>query len=168
MTCHVFLHVLRNGILPLSKINLVVFDDCHLAITDHPYREIMKVRSSLTLIDSLHNPWKVKSDGWGLDINPHLPQNSNLLPWRRRLSDQWTYEFKKLTCPSSRLCSAVWGLLLLSSYPGSHSVHSKREVWPVRTGAEDPESGAHPEEQRWNCHWPCGPWQVISDHVCHL
>ncbi|CAL8285598.1 unnamed protein product [Lota lota] len=43
MTCHIFLHVLKNGILPLSKINLVVFDECHLAITDHPYREIMKL-----------------------------------------------------------------------------------------------------------------------------
>ncbi|KAM9842494.1 endoribonuclease Dicer isoform 2-T2 [Aulostomus maculatus] len=43
MTCHIFLHVLRNQILPLSKINLVVFDDCHLAITDHPYCEIMKL-----------------------------------------------------------------------------------------------------------------------------
>lgn len=47
MTCHIFLHVLKNGILPLSKINLVVFDECHLAITDHPYREIMKVRVPL-------------------------------------------------------------------------------------------------------------------------
>ncbi|CAK6975072.1 endoribonuclease Dicer [Scomber scombrus] len=43
MTCHIFLHILRNKILPLSKINLVVFDDCHLAITDHPYCEIMKL-----------------------------------------------------------------------------------------------------------------------------
>ncbi|XP_039993998.1 endoribonuclease Dicer isoform X1 [Xiphias gladius] len=43
MTCHIFLLVLRNRILPLSKINLVVFDDCHLAITDHPYCEIMKL-----------------------------------------------------------------------------------------------------------------------------
>ncbi|XP_047466582.1 endoribonuclease Dicer [Mugil cephalus] len=43
MTCHIFLHVLRNKILPLSKINLVVFDDCHLAITNHPYCEIMKL-----------------------------------------------------------------------------------------------------------------------------
>uniref|UniRef100_A0AAQ5YF01 ribonuclease III n=1 Tax=Amphiprion ocellaris TaxID=80972 RepID=A0AAQ5YF01_AMPOC len=43
MTCHIFLHVLMNKILPLSKINLVVFDDCHLAITDHPYCEIMKL-----------------------------------------------------------------------------------------------------------------------------
>uniref|UniRef100_A0A8C4GYC6 ribonuclease III n=1 Tax=Dicentrarchus labrax TaxID=13489 RepID=A0A8C4GYC6_DICLA len=42
MTCHIFLHILRNKILQLSKINLVVFDDCHLAITDHPYCEIMK------------------------------------------------------------------------------------------------------------------------------
>lgn len=44
MTCHVFLHVLTNHILPLSKINLVVFDDCHLAITEHPYCEVMKVK----------------------------------------------------------------------------------------------------------------------------
>lgn len=44
MTCHIFLHVLKNGVLPLSKINLLVFDECHLAITDHPYREIMKVK----------------------------------------------------------------------------------------------------------------------------
>ncbi|XP_028846066.1 endoribonuclease Dicer [Denticeps clupeoides] len=43
MTCHIFLHVLKNGFLPLSKINLVVFDECHLAITDHPYREIMRL-----------------------------------------------------------------------------------------------------------------------------
>ncbi|XP_058470641.1 endoribonuclease Dicer [Solea solea] len=43
MTCHIFLHVLRNKILLLSKINLVVFDDCHLAITNHPYCEIMKL-----------------------------------------------------------------------------------------------------------------------------
>uniref|UniRef100_A0AAR2JDF8 ribonuclease III n=1 Tax=Pygocentrus nattereri TaxID=42514 RepID=A0AAR2JDF8_PYGNA len=42
MTCHIFLHGLKNGILPLSKINLLVFDECHLAITDHPYRDIMK------------------------------------------------------------------------------------------------------------------------------
>lgn len=42
MTCHVFLRVLQLGVLPLSQINLVVFDECHLAITDHPYRDIMK------------------------------------------------------------------------------------------------------------------------------
>uniref|UniRef100_A0A671XE87 ribonuclease III n=1 Tax=Sparus aurata TaxID=8175 RepID=A0A671XE87_SPAAU len=43
MTCHIFLYILKNKILQLSKINLVVFDDCHLAITDHPYCEIMKL-----------------------------------------------------------------------------------------------------------------------------
>ncbi|KAI1895310.1 hypothetical protein AGOR_G00104970 [Albula goreensis] len=43
MTCHIFLHVLENGVLPLSKINLLVFDECHLAIMDHPYRKIMKL-----------------------------------------------------------------------------------------------------------------------------
>ncbi|KAG9268913.1 endoribonuclease Dicer [Astyanax mexicanus] len=42
MTCHIFLHALRSGVLCLSTINLLVFDECHLAITDHPYRDIMK------------------------------------------------------------------------------------------------------------------------------
>lgn len=42
MTCYVALNVLKNGYLSLSDINLLVFDECHLAILDHPYREIMK------------------------------------------------------------------------------------------------------------------------------
>lgn len=57
MTCHIFLHVLRNKILPLSKINLVVFDDCHLAITDHPYCEIMKVRTWSRTFSSSKQSW---------------------------------------------------------------------------------------------------------------
>ncbi|XP_014865745.1 PREDICTED: endoribonuclease Dicer [Poecilia mexicana] len=48
MTCHIFLHVLKSRILPLSKINLVVFDDCHLAITEHPYCDIMKLFEECT------------------------------------------------------------------------------------------------------------------------
>ncbi|KAM4662071.1 endoribonuclease Dicer isoform 2-T2 [Discoglossus pictus] len=43
MTCHIFLNVLKNGSLSLLNINLLVFDECHLAIQDHPYREIMKI-----------------------------------------------------------------------------------------------------------------------------
>uniref|UniRef100_A0A8C5WGY4 ribonuclease III n=1 Tax=Leptobrachium leishanense TaxID=445787 RepID=A0A8C5WGY4_9ANUR len=46
MTCHIFLHVLKNGNLSLSNINLLVFDECHLAIEDHPYREIMTICES--------------------------------------------------------------------------------------------------------------------------
>ncbi|KFM08604.1 Endoribonuclease Dicer [Aptenodytes forsteri] len=43
MTCHIALTVLRNKYLSLSNINLLVFDECHLAIQDHPYCEIMKI-----------------------------------------------------------------------------------------------------------------------------
>ncbi|KAG8561794.1 hypothetical protein GDO81_015478, partial [Engystomops pustulosus] len=46
MTCHIFLHVLKRENLSLSNINLLVFDECHLAIQDHPYREIMKICES--------------------------------------------------------------------------------------------------------------------------
>lgn len=135
MTCHIFLHVLRNKILQLSKINLVVFDDCHLAITEHPYCEIMKVR--LWLHGKIHvfcMTGKQLSKGmW--------------MTWLLSLS------------------AAVWELLMQSSYPGSHSFHSEWKVWPVRTGAEDPESGENPEEQCWNCHWPCGPGQVLKTNI---
>ncbi|OCT68281.1 endoribonuclease Dicer [Xenopus laevis] len=46
MTCHIFLNVLKSGNVSLSNINLLVFDECHLAIQDHPYREIMKICES--------------------------------------------------------------------------------------------------------------------------
>lgn len=46
MTCHVFLNVLKKEYLSLSNINLLVFDECHLAILDHPHREIMKICDS--------------------------------------------------------------------------------------------------------------------------
>lgn len=46
MTCHIFLNVLKSENLSLSNINLLVFDECHLAIQDHPYREIMKICES--------------------------------------------------------------------------------------------------------------------------
>ncbi|KAM5129321.1 endoribonuclease Dicer [Mantella aurantiaca] len=46
MTCHIFLNVLNSESLSLSNINLLVFDECHLAIQDHPYREIMKICES--------------------------------------------------------------------------------------------------------------------------
>lgn len=59
MTCHVFLYILKKKILLLSKINLVVFDDCHLAITNHPYCEIMKVRLwSGAEIDPVLQKWQ--------------------------------------------------------------------------------------------------------------
>ncbi|XP_007942714.1 endoribonuclease Dicer [Orycteropus afer afer] len=43
MTCYVALNVLKSGYLSLADINLLVFDECHLAILDHPYQEIMKL-----------------------------------------------------------------------------------------------------------------------------
>ncbi|NP_001163918.1 dicer 1, ribonuclease III S homeolog [Xenopus laevis] len=46
MTCHIFLNVLKTGNVSLSNINLLVFDECHLAIQDHPYRDIMKICES--------------------------------------------------------------------------------------------------------------------------
>ncbi|XP_075048206.1 LOW QUALITY PROTEIN: endoribonuclease Dicer [Mixophyes fleayi] len=46
MTCQIFASVLKSEILTLSKINLLVFDECHLAIQDHPYCDVMKICES--------------------------------------------------------------------------------------------------------------------------
>ncbi|CAM1325416.1 DICER1 (predicted), partial [Pycnogonum litorale] len=43
MTTQIFLDILCHGFLPLSKCNLVIFDECHHAIKRHPMREVMKI-----------------------------------------------------------------------------------------------------------------------------
>lgn len=70
MTCHIFLHVLKNGVLPLSKINLLVFDECHLAITDHPYQEIMKVKlQSVTALNRCCEITSVSVKRWMIKVS---------------------------------------------------------------------------------------------------
>ncbi|XP_077992696.1 endoribonuclease Dicer-like [Glandiceps talaboti] len=43
MTCQIFLDILLHGFLGMSKVNLLVFDECHRAVKNHAYREIMKM-----------------------------------------------------------------------------------------------------------------------------
>lgn len=64
MTCHVALTVLRNEYLSLSNINLLVFDECHLAIQDHAYREIMKVGFHCVNALILVRGGGVRWEGW--------------------------------------------------------------------------------------------------------
>ncbi|XP_063233868.1 endoribonuclease Dcr-1 isoform X2 [Bacillus rossius redtenbacheri] len=42
MTSAVCLHVLSQRFLQLTDINLLILDDCHRALTDHPMRQIMR------------------------------------------------------------------------------------------------------------------------------
>lgn len=58
--------------------------------------------------------------------------------------------------------AVIWGMFKRSSYPWTYSFHFEWKVWSLRAGAEDPESGENPKEQCWNCHWPCGPRQVLQ------
>nr|CAD7415536.1 unnamed protein product [Timema poppensis] len=39
MTAQIFLNNLSHGYITLDKVNLMIFDECHHAVTDHPMRQ---------------------------------------------------------------------------------------------------------------------------------
>ncbi|XP_018402854.1 PREDICTED: endoribonuclease Dicer [Cyphomyrmex costatus] len=42
MTSQIFLNLLIHGYLTLDRINLIIFDECHRAVSNHPMRQIMQ------------------------------------------------------------------------------------------------------------------------------
>ena len=42
MTAQIFLDMLSHGVMSLDRVNLIVFDECHRAVNDHPMRQIMQ------------------------------------------------------------------------------------------------------------------------------
>lgn len=42
MTAQIFLNLVEHGTLPIKKVNLIIFDECHRAVKDHPMRQIMQ------------------------------------------------------------------------------------------------------------------------------
>lgn len=42
MTAQIFLNMVTKGVMSLSKVNLIIFDECHRAVGDHPMRLIMQ------------------------------------------------------------------------------------------------------------------------------
>jgi len=42
MTSQIFLNLLIHGYMKLDRINLIVFDECHRAVSNHPMRQIMQ------------------------------------------------------------------------------------------------------------------------------
>lgn len=42
MTAQIFVDILNHGIMSLDRVNLIIFDECHRAVNDHPMRQIMQ------------------------------------------------------------------------------------------------------------------------------
>ena len=51
MTAQIFLDMLLHGFVQLSRVNLLVMDECHHATGAHPYREIMRCQDVCALAD---------------------------------------------------------------------------------------------------------------------
>ncbi|XP_043484526.1 endoribonuclease Dicer-like isoform X2 [Leptopilina heterotoma] len=42
MIAQIFLDIVNCGALPLDRVNLIIFDECHRGVSDHPMRQIMQ------------------------------------------------------------------------------------------------------------------------------
>lgn len=42
MTSQILVDILNHGYMKLEKINLIIFDECHRAVCNHPMRQIMQ------------------------------------------------------------------------------------------------------------------------------
>lgn len=42
MTSQIFLNLLLHGYMKLDRVNLIMFDECHRAVSNHPMRQIMQ------------------------------------------------------------------------------------------------------------------------------
>lgn len=42
ITSQIFLNLLLHGYMKLERVNLIVFDECHRAVSNHPMRQVMQ------------------------------------------------------------------------------------------------------------------------------
>lgn len=51
MTAQIFLDLINHGIMELRRVNLLIFDECHRGVNDHPMRLIMQRFRECPVVD---------------------------------------------------------------------------------------------------------------------
>ncbi|KAK9308230.1 hypothetical protein QLX08_001702 [Tetragonisca angustula] len=105
MTSQILVNALCHGYMSLNRINLIIFDECHRAVNDHPMRQIMQffqncskreqpkvLGLSATLLNANVKMEKIKYivDNVGESINNIIQDAKNILNYVI-LKDVWKY-----------------------------------------------------------------------------
>lgn len=91
MTAQVLLDALCHGFIFLNRINLLILDECHSAVNDHPMRQIMQLFASCAVEEQ---PRVLGLTATLLNSNVHLNNVESIIRVNSFDFTIFTYELK--------------------------------------------------------------------------
>lgn len=110
MTAQIFVNILTAGFIPLDKINLLIFDECHHATKDHPYSQIMRFFDSVEQSHQLPRVLGltaalIQGKCRAVDVEKRITQLEKVLQCRAQTSQDLVTVHKFATKPEEHLAN---------------------------------------------------------------